>query len=223
LQIPTRSGRIMSLPDGLACAIKKYLRAKERFGLRSLLLGEIDLRELDNPNPPPHHPQTTPVDRPVTPDLGNAPKAGVRAAPLSVDRPIDVLAARAAQRSTRAAPPQAIHGGNGNGGNGHGDGYQALETALAIAELEEATTEYVAEQAVWTEATVTEAAPVAAATASERRALTASDITAVLGTVTHRHDAATHYKVMCPECGSPLMLQEGCRKCSNQACGWAAC
>ncbi len=49
LQIPTKVGRIMSLPDGLACALKKYLRAKERFGLRALLLGEIDLAELDRP------------------------------------------------------------------------------------------------------------------------------------------------------------------------------
>ncbi|MCG3126781.1 MAG: hypothetical protein CHACPFDD_01636 [Phycisphaerae bacterium] len=51
LQIPTRAGRIMSLGDGLACALKKYMRAKERFGLRGLLLGEVDLAELDNPRP----------------------------------------------------------------------------------------------------------------------------------------------------------------------------
>lgn len=54
LQIPTRAGRIMSLGDGLACALKKYVRAKDRFGLRALLLGDIDLAELYNPNPAPH-------------------------------------------------------------------------------------------------------------------------------------------------------------------------
>lgn len=52
LQIPTKAGRIMSLGDGLACALKKYSRAKERFGLRPLLLGDVDLAELDNPSPP---------------------------------------------------------------------------------------------------------------------------------------------------------------------------
>ncbi|MGE3181840.1 MAG: adenosylcobalamin-dependent ribonucleoside-diphosphate reductase [Phycisphaerae bacterium] len=49
LQIPTKAGRIMSLPDGLACALKKYVRAKEFFGLHKLLLGEVDLAELDRP------------------------------------------------------------------------------------------------------------------------------------------------------------------------------
>ncbi len=49
LQVPTRDGKIMSLGDGLARALQKYQRAKERFGLRSLLLGECDLSELDRP------------------------------------------------------------------------------------------------------------------------------------------------------------------------------
>ena len=62
LQIPTRAGRITSLGDGLACALKKYTRAKERFGLRPLLLGDVDLSELDAPHIPP---QTAAVDRPV--------------------------------------------------------------------------------------------------------------------------------------------------------------
>lgn len=47
LQIPTKDGRIMSLGDGLAQALKKYTRAKERFGLRALLLGEVDPSEID--------------------------------------------------------------------------------------------------------------------------------------------------------------------------------
>jgi ribonucleoside-diphosphate reductase alpha chain len=49
LQVPTREGKIMSLGDGLARALQKYARAKERFGLRSLLLGEYDLADLDRP------------------------------------------------------------------------------------------------------------------------------------------------------------------------------
>jgi ribonucleoside-diphosphate reductase alpha chain len=52
LQVPTREGKIMSLGDGLARALQKYMRAKERFGLRALLLGEYDLAELDRPGAP---------------------------------------------------------------------------------------------------------------------------------------------------------------------------
>ncbi|HSW44965.1 MAG TPA: adenosylcobalamin-dependent ribonucleoside-diphosphate reductase [Phycisphaerae bacterium] len=49
LQVPTREGKIMSLGDGLARSLQRYVRAKERFGLRALLLGECDLSELDKP------------------------------------------------------------------------------------------------------------------------------------------------------------------------------
>ena len=55
MQIPTKAGRIMSLPDGLATALKKYQRAKDRWGLRALLLGEVDLAELDRPARQPAH------------------------------------------------------------------------------------------------------------------------------------------------------------------------
>ena len=76
LQIPTRTGRIMSLGDGLAVTLKKYLRAKERFGLRSLLLGEIDLAELDNPSSPPHTPERKSSDRTLQSELsGHLPAA----------------------------------------------------------------------------------------------------------------------------------------------------
>lgn len=47
LQVPTRHGKIMSLGDGLARALQRYVRAKEHFGLRALLLGEYDMSELD--------------------------------------------------------------------------------------------------------------------------------------------------------------------------------
>ena len=43
LTIPSREGRIMSLGDGLAKAISKYLAAKAKQDLRALLLGEVDL------------------------------------------------------------------------------------------------------------------------------------------------------------------------------------
>jgi ribonucleoside-diphosphate reductase alpha chain len=47
LQIPSRHGRIMSLGDGLAHALKRYMKAKERHGLRALLLGEIDPAQIE--------------------------------------------------------------------------------------------------------------------------------------------------------------------------------
>jgi ribonucleoside-diphosphate reductase alpha chain len=39
LQVQTKEGKIMSLGDGLARGLKKYTKAKEAHGLRSLLLG----------------------------------------------------------------------------------------------------------------------------------------------------------------------------------------
>jgi ribonucleoside-diphosphate reductase alpha chain len=42
LTVPSRDGRIMSLADGLATALKRYLMAKEACGLRAILLGEVD-------------------------------------------------------------------------------------------------------------------------------------------------------------------------------------
>ena len=63
LQIPTRHGRIMSLGDGLAHALKRYLRAKERHGLRALLLGEVDPSDIE-------------VDHPVKKRNGNGKNGG---------------------------------------------------------------------------------------------------------------------------------------------------
>ena len=41
LTVPTKDGRIMSLADGLATALTRYLAAKERNGLEALLLGRV--------------------------------------------------------------------------------------------------------------------------------------------------------------------------------------
>jgi hypothetical protein len=60
------------------------------------------------------------------------------------------------------------------------------------------------------------------AAASELPSLTSRTLRAELKKpMRHLHDAAPYYKLKCPECGGPLALQEGCRKC--YACGWAAC
>jgi ribonucleoside-diphosphate reductase alpha chain len=42
LSVPTKDGRIMSLADGLAQAINRYLSAKKSHGLENLLLGRVD-------------------------------------------------------------------------------------------------------------------------------------------------------------------------------------
>jgi ribonucleoside-diphosphate reductase alpha chain len=41
MTVPTKDGRIMSLADGLARALGRYMEAKEKQGLRGLLLGEL--------------------------------------------------------------------------------------------------------------------------------------------------------------------------------------
>jgi len=46
LQVATKDGRIMSLPDGLARALIKYSYAKTRFGLKDLLLGNYSLDDM---------------------------------------------------------------------------------------------------------------------------------------------------------------------------------
>jgi len=46
LTVPSKDGRIMSLADGLAKAIHKYLHAKSNYGLKAILLGEVSPEEL---------------------------------------------------------------------------------------------------------------------------------------------------------------------------------
>ncbi len=46
LQVATKDGRILSLPDGLARALIKYSYAKTRFGLKDLLLGNYSLDDM---------------------------------------------------------------------------------------------------------------------------------------------------------------------------------
>ena len=47
LSVPSRAGRIMSLADGLAKAIQKYLFLKDKVGIAQLLLGEFDMAPLE--------------------------------------------------------------------------------------------------------------------------------------------------------------------------------
>lgn len=43
LQVQTKEGRIMSLGDGLARALRRYTQVKAEFGLRAILMGEADI------------------------------------------------------------------------------------------------------------------------------------------------------------------------------------
>ncbi len=210
LQVPTKVGRIMSLGDGVACALKKYQRAKERFGLRALLLGEVTPAQLDNPNLPLH-------SEPAT----------------------DRIAAGNREQGTGNSSPadNGPSNGHSNGGNGgviepatlNRLGAAAVPPKVVAAPAPKAV---VAVQAVATNVSKCHTSLVSggesmtavveiAESATEQRMIAASSLTEVLGEVKHRHDSALHYKVVCPECSSTLMLQEGCRKCYN--CGWSAC
>ncbi len=77
LTVPTKSGRIASLGDGLAKGLIRYSKAKEMFGLKAILLGEFDLAQLDErmrgadaggPAPAPR--------KSAKPDNGNGGKKG---------------------------------------------------------------------------------------------------------------------------------------------------
>jgi len=65
LSVPSKEGRIMSLADGLAKALQKYLQAKAHHGLRAILLGEVDPEDLS--------------EAPAGNAMTAAPSAGARA------------------------------------------------------------------------------------------------------------------------------------------------
>lgn len=46
LSIPTKDGRVMSLADGLGKTLLRYNEAKKSFGLKAMLLGEVDFDKL---------------------------------------------------------------------------------------------------------------------------------------------------------------------------------
>ena len=49
LTVPTKDGRIMSLADGLARALNRYVAAKNEHGLEALLLGRADTSDVPDP------------------------------------------------------------------------------------------------------------------------------------------------------------------------------
>lgn len=127
LQIPTKHGRIMSLGDGLARALQRYNRAKERFGLRPLLLGQLDLARIEDETYVPEYLQASEGDSHEASRLGDqAPprrhegnQNPVRENGIGANGGLchgDLVRERAEARSTGN-----IGNGNGNGGKGgHG-------------------------------------------------------------------------------------------------------
>jgi len=223
LQIPTRSGRIMSLGDGLATALKKYLKAKERFGLRSLLLGEVDLAELDNPYRPPHTPERTQPDR-VLEDKRPAPEE------VEGDLESSLLKTDDSRRNPgarRLDQPSALASDTDNtclatAGDDADDQNIFVETATATAvvEQDETDTEITAIVELGAETkngVAVEHAPAVRVDGGNGK--TVASFSAMK--VKPSYDIAAHYKLKCPECGAALMTQEGCRKC--RGCGWSAC
>jgi hypothetical protein len=145
----------MSLGDGLARALEKYQRAKERFGLRALLLGEVDLKELDRP-------------------VGEADKAFVS-----------------------RGSGNGKHNGPGNG-NGHGVGNGGAPAGAK---------------------TEVRHGPKAAEDSSPAPA----ESPLATATLTQPPNRLRGFKIKCEQCGSTLYFSEGCVKCPNPQCGYAAC
>ena len=98
---------------------------------------------------------------------------------------------RTAPQTHKSQPPKAIHVSHSNG-NGNGHGRKAGEPAIAVAELDELALEPapVELHPAATAVEVEEALLASVQTAAERRALAAAQLSAVLGTVRHEHDAA---------------------------------
>ncbi len=221
LQIPTRTGRIMSLGDGLATALKKYVRAKERFGLRSLLLGEMDLAELNNPSPP-HATTGSTSDRTLQSEPERRPGNGgstrvpptteTRTSATAETRISTVAETLANPDRNRLDPPRVSPGRLDNAyarmpaSENHATGAEYAPAASAGEFTDTGVAEFSDTGAVAAATLSPAPASVALASAEPRR---------------QHHDLAAHYKLKCPECGGALSMQEGCRKCHS--CAWAAC
>lgn len=73
MTVPTKDGRIMSLADGLARALRRYMAAKGEFGLHGLLLGQLGA-ELGAPTAAATQPAPTPAPAPQAAAPGAAPR-----------------------------------------------------------------------------------------------------------------------------------------------------
>ncbi|MDX2197430.1 MAG: adenosylcobalamin-dependent ribonucleoside-diphosphate reductase [Phycisphaerae bacterium] len=264
LQIPTKTGRITSLPDGLAAALQRYMKAKERFGLAKLLLGEVDLAELDRPieagpSPAPAISSTGNGGNP-----GNGGNGGNGGHPVSPSVP-PAIAQRLAGDALTSAPQNrlaqngASHNGTaqngaaqngathhkraadgisnaaglamtGHAANGHTDHVSAADAAVATAladfESAEAAVDHDLADSPVFEVVETEITSHTDTLISQRSGEIVEHVSTTTTTqshcsLVHQHDAASHFKLKCPECQTTVARQEGCLKCVS--CGWAQC
>ncbi|QOJ13497.1 MAG: adenosylcobalamin-dependent ribonucleoside-diphosphate reductase [Planctomycetia bacterium] len=244
LQIPTRAGRIMSLGDGLACALKKYTRAKERFGLRAMLLGDIDLGELYESSPAPHH-RSDVGDRlaPSRPATDDGPRNGGPAAPRGGDPVISApsvtisSATRTATASEVTLLSKRLNGGGSLAGSSESiretvqraaNGTDVRNGALATATIEETVEFNALEARINAELDDLLVRGEISISAVETRESVRSESTEAADAgedvgsgLLHVHDNAQFFKLHCPQCDSQLAMQEGCKKCLG--CGWSAC
>ncbi len=80
LQVSTKEGKIMSLGDGLARALRKYMVAKQQHGLRALLLGETSGEPLARKKP-------AKDGEPANGNGGNGHKSDGKGAKVAVSEP----------------------------------------------------------------------------------------------------------------------------------------
>jgi len=79
LQVSTKEGKIMSLGDGLARALKRYVQAKSEFGLKALLMGDADMDATGKPR----NPRTAEAKNGNGNGHGNGHGHGSEAAPIA--------------------------------------------------------------------------------------------------------------------------------------------
>jgi len=193
LQIPTKHGRIMSLGDGLARALQRYNRAKERFGLRPLLLGQLDLARIEDETYVPEYLTAEgTIDRadqnPVRENGANqnpGRESGAGAPGALCHGDLVKERAAAVARST-GSPPRAD--------NGHGGAHQ------------KPVREYGAGNGA-----IGGHAPSTAESRAQATAVRTARETA----------RASQYRLKCPECEGDLDTGEGCIKCHG--CGFSQC
>jgi hypothetical protein len=49
MQVPSKDGTVQSMGDALGKAIRRYLEAKQKYGLDAILMGEVDFEGMKNP------------------------------------------------------------------------------------------------------------------------------------------------------------------------------
>ena len=252
LQIPTKTGRIMSLADGLAAALKKYTRAKERFGLAALLLGRYDLAELDNPLPA----RRATLDHPPVRNGGSAPARVTAPQKTTAERTLGRVDPVRDERSSagvgivNSAAPGAdatrrLFSEDSSGIRSDmrsdmrsdirpGNGASATRAEVAAPGAHNAVVsvgESATGVAVAAPVSQTAARPAAKRSADQPRAEsmpTAADsrvagrLSPASKPVRYFRDQAQYYKIVCPSCNSATLAMQ--EGCRKcHACGWSAC